>query len=53
MHNKKLPKCHLAKYHWEVAAWEKAFGKVSSDYITEGDKVIFNRTNPLSKQLAI
>ena len=27
MHNKKLPKCHLAKYQWEVAAWEKAFGK--------------------------
>lgn len=31
----------------------KSFWKVSNDCITEGDKVIFNRTNPLSKQLAI
>ena len=23
-----LGSCHLGKYPWEVAAWEKAFGKV-------------------------
>ena len=37
-----LGSCHLGKYPWEVAAWEKDFGKVPDIYKTA---LMFNLKN--------
>ena len=33
--NAQLGCCHLGKYPWEVAVWEKAFGKVTKTYVLD------------------